>query len=174
VNACQKSLFSRFITGHGVEVLVKPQVRNALRKEKCLKKHIITLIVLALGVALIVTSSSFAGRVVTTPSGVKMEFTKEGKGPVAQPGQTVIVHYTGRLQDGKKFDSSRDRGEPFSFRLGAGQVIRGWDEALAMMKVGDRAVIVIPPQLGYGARGAGGVIPPNATLLFDVELLGTK
>lgn len=139
-----------------------------------MKKQIITLIVVALGVALCVSTLSFAGRTVTTPSGAKMEFTKEGKGPAAKPGQTVIVHYTGTLMSGRKFDSSRDRGEPFSFRLGAGQVIRGWDEALAMMKVGDRAMITIPPHLGYGARGAGGVIPPNATLLFDVELLGTK
>ncbi len=139
-----------------------------------MKKHLITLIVLALVTGLSISTASSAGRVLTTPGGVKMEITKEGTGPVPQPGQTVVVHYTGRLQDGKKFDSSRDRGEPFSFKLGAGQVIRGWDEALSVMKVGDRAMIIIPPQLGYGARGAGGVIPPNATLLFDVELLGTK
>jgi len=115
-----------------------------------------------------------AGQVMTSPSGVKIEIVKEGTGPLAKSGQTVLVHYTGALTNGKKFDSSRDRGQPFSFVLGRGQVIRGWDEALAMMKVGSRATITIPPSLGYGAAGAGNVIPPNATLVFDVELLGAK
>ena len=86
----------------------------------------------------------------------------------------MVVHYTGTLENGKKFDSSRDRGEPFSFVLGAGQVIRGWDEGLALMNVGSRAQLTIPPQLGYGSSGAGNVIPPNATLIFDVELVGVK
>lgn len=115
-----------------------------------------------------------AGRNLTTPSGLKVEVLQEGNGPVAQKGQTVVVHYTGTLENGKKFDSSRDRGEPFSFVLGAGQVIRGWDEGLALMNVGTRARLTIPPELGYGSRGAGGVIPPNATLIFDVELVGIK
>jgi len=115
-----------------------------------------------------------AGRNLTTPSGLKVEIVQEGNGPVPQKGQTVVVHYTGTLENGKKFDSSRDRGEPFSFVLGAGQVIRGWDEGLALMNVGSRARLTIPPQLGYGSSGAGNVIPPNATLIFDVELVGTK
>lgn len=108
---------------------------------------------------------------VTTDSGLKYIVIKEGDGATPKTGQTVTVHYTGTLEDGTKFDSSRDRGQPFSFKLGVGQVIKGWDEGLSTMKVGDRRTLIIPPELGYGARGAGGVIPPNATLNFDVELL---
>jgi peptidylprolyl isomerase len=109
--------------------------------------------------------------VVTTPSGLKYVELKEGTGATPQTGQTVVVHYTGTLENGTKFDSSRDRNQPFSFKLGVGQVIKGWDEGLSTMKVGGRRKLTIPAELGYGARGAGGVIPPNATLIFDVELL---
>ena len=108
---------------------------------------------------------------ITTPSGLKYEDLVEGKGDSAKPGQTVTVHYTGWLTDGKKFDSSKDRGRPFSFPLGQGRVIKGWDEGVQGMKVGGKRKLTIPPQLGYGARGAGGAIPPNATLVFEVELL---
>src|SRR4030065_289119 len=106
-----------------------------------------------------------------TDSGLKYEDTIVGNGATAAAGQNVSVHYTGWLTDGRKFDSSKDRNDPFEFKLGAGQVIRGWDEGVQGMKIGGTRKLTIPPQLGYGARGAGGVIPPNATLEFEVELL---
>jgi len=106
-----------------------------------------------------------------TDSGLKYEDLSNGDGSEATAGQTVTVHYTGWLTSGDKFDSSKDRNDPFRFRLGAGHVIRGWDEGVAGMRVGGVRKLTIPPQLGYGARGAGGVIPPNATLVFEVELL---
>ena len=115
---------------------------------------------------------------VTTPSGLRIIDTKPGDGAQPQPGQTVSVHYTGWLFEdghkGKKFDSSLDRGQPFAFPLGEGRVIKGWDEGVAGMKVGGSRTLIIPPELGYGQRGAGGVIPPGATLIFDVELLGVR
>ena len=107
-----------------------------------------------------------------TPSGLGIEEIAAGEGKVAEAGQRVTVHYTGWLTDGSKFDSSKDRNDPFEFWLGKGQVIRGWDEGVQGMKVGGTRKLTIPPQLGYGARGAGGVIPPDATLVFEVELLG--
>ncbi len=110
-------------------------------------------------------------KIVTTDSGLKYVELKQGDGASPKTGQTVVVHYTGTLEDGTKFDSSRDRNSPFQFSIGVGQVIKGWDEGVGTMKVGDRRKLIIPPDLGYGARGAGGVIPPNATLIFDVELL---
>lgn len=110
----------------------------------------------------------------TTPSGLRYEEIETGTGPQPQKGQIVQVHYTGRLTDGTKFDSSLDRGQPFEFKLGAGQVIKGWDEGLSTMRVGGKRKLLLPPELGYGARGAGGVIPPNAELLFEVHLLGIR
>jgi peptidylprolyl isomerase len=130
------------------------------------------------GAALIAMSTAANAEIVTLPSGLKYQDEVVGTGPEPKAGQQVTVQYTGWLDEGgkkgKKFDSSRDRNQPFTFPLGAGQVIKGWDEGVATMKTGGKRTLIIPPQLGYGARGAGGVIPPNATLIFDVELLGAK
>ena len=118
------------------------------------------------------------GKTMTTASGLQITDTKVGTGAQPKTGQTCVMHYTGWLYEngakGAKFDSSLDRGKPFEFQIGKGQVIKGWDEGVGTMQVGGERTLIIPPQLGYGARGAGGVIPPNATLLFDVELLGVK
>jgi peptidylprolyl isomerase len=124
------------------------------------------------------TLDASAQNLTSSPSGLKFKDDVVGTGSEPKAGQSVRVHYTGWLdqngQKGKKFDSSRDRGEPFSFTLGAGQVIAGWDQGVATMRTGGKRTLVIPPDLGYGARGARGVIPPNATLIFEVELLGTR
>ncbi len=111
---------------------------------------------------------------ITTESGLKYEDLTVGEGATAAAGQKVVVHYTGTLEDGTKFDSSKDRDMPFEFNLGAGQVIKGWDEGVAGMNIGGSRKLTIPSDLGYGAQGAGGVIPPNATLIFEVELLDLK
>jgi FKBP-type peptidyl-prolyl cis-trans isomerase FkpA len=116
-------------------------------------------------------SREFYMSIVTTDSGLKYEDLTVGEGTEAVAGKSVSVHYTGWLTDGQKFDSSKDRNDPFSFVLGGGMVIKGWDEGVQGMKVGGVRKLTIPPQLGYGVRGAGGVIPPNATLVFEVELL---
>jgi peptidylprolyl isomerase len=123
-------------------------------------------------------SAQPAARPTTTASGLQIIDTKVGTGATPKKGQTCVMHYTGWLYQngakGKKFDSSVDRGQPFEFPIGAGRVIAGWDEGVATMKVGGKRTLIIPAKLGYGERGAGGVIPPNATLIFDVELLGVK
>lgn len=115
-----------------------------------------------------------SGQPMPAPSGLEYIDVVMGTGAAAHAGQQVSVHYTGWLTNGTKFDSSVDRGQPFQFALGRGQVIRGWDEGVAGMQVGGKRRLIIPPDLGYGARGAGGVIPPNATLIFDVELLDAR
>ena len=138
--------------------------------------------VLALAIAAAVMplgrADAATNQVIEMPNGLKYTDTKTGDGAAATPGNKVSVHYTGWLYNtgakGAKFDSSVDRGQPFQFTLGAHQVIAGWDEGVAGMKVGGKRTLIIPPELGYGARGAGGVIPPNATLMFDVELLGVQ
>ena len=119
-----------------------------------------------------------AGKTMTTASGLQITDTKVGTGAAPKTGQICVMHYTGWLYQngakGAKFDSSLDRGQPFEFPIGTGRVIKGWDEGVASMKVGGKRTLIIPPDLGYGARGAGGVIPPNATLIFEVELLDVK
>ncbi|HEX6440918.1 MAG TPA: FKBP-type peptidyl-prolyl cis-trans isomerase [Stellaceae bacterium] len=138
--------------------------------------------VLALAIAAVVTPpgrvDAANNQVVEMPNGLKYTDTKTGDGASATPGNKVSVHYTGWLYNngakGTKFDSSVDRGQPFQFTLGAHQVIAGWDEGVVGMKIGGKRTLIIPPELGYGARGAGGVIPPNATLMFDVELVGVQ
>jgi len=130
------------------------------------------------GAIVIAMTTAAASEPVKLPSGLAYTDEVVGTGPEPKTGQQVTVQYTGWLyengQKGKKFDSSRDRNQPFTFTIGAGQVIRGWDEGVATMKQGGKRTLIIPPELGYGPRGAGGVIPPNATLLFDVELLGAR
>jgi FKBP-type peptidyl-prolyl cis-trans isomerase len=133
---------------------------------------------IAAAVPLLGRVDAATNQVIEMPNGLKYTDTKTGDGAAATPGNKVSVHYTGWLYNngakGAKFDSSVDRGQPFQFTLGAHQVIAGWDEGVAGMKVGGKRTLIIPPELGYGARGAGGVIPPNATLMFDVELLGVQ
>lgn len=137
-----------------------------------------TLLAIALGLLLASPQTQAAGKTMTTASGLKIEDTHEGAGPSPKTGDTCVMHYTGWLYEngakGAKFDSSVDRGKPFAFTIGVGQVIKGWDEGVASMKVGGKRTLIIPPELGYGPRGAGRVIPPNATLLFEVELLGIQ
>jgi FKBP-type peptidyl-prolyl cis-trans isomerase len=133
---------------------------------------------IAAAVPLLGRAEAANNQVIEMPNGLKYTDTKTGNGATATSGNKVSVHYTGWLYNngakGAKFDSSVDRGQPFQFTLGAHQVIAGWDEGVAGMKVGGKRTLIIPPELGYGARGAGGVIPPNATLMFDVELLGVQ
>jgi len=138
------------------------------------------LLSLLIGLSFVVTTpvlakkKADAGKKKEGSGGLVVKDEVVGKGSEATAGMLVTVHYTGTLTDGKKFDSSRDRNQPFTFKLGVGQVIKGWDEGVSGMKVGGKRKLVIPPDMGYGPAGAGGVIPPNATLNFDVELLDVK
>ena len=133
---------------------------------------------LAASVTTTASIAQTAGTTMTTPTGLRMTDTKVGTGATPKTGQICVMHYTGWLYQngakGQKFDSSVDRGQPFEFPIGTRRVIAGWDEGVATMKVGGKRTLIIPPELGYGARGAGGVIPPNATLIFEVELLNVK
>ena len=142
------------------------------------RSAVFTLAVISGGAAIASPVLAQTGKPVTTPSGLQIIDSKVGTGPSPKTGQTCVMHYTGWLYEngakGKKFDSSVDRGQPFEFKIGQHQVIAGWDEGVASMKVGGRRTLIIPAALGYGAQGASNVIPPNATLMFDVELLGIK
>jgi len=147
-------------------------------RRSALATAVATTTAVAITGVLILSESANAQQEVATPSGLKYIDTKVGTGAAPKTGQTCVMHYTGWLYDGgkkgAKFDSSVDRGQPFEFKIGQRQVIGGWDEGVATMKVGGKRTLIIPPELGYGARGAGNVIPPNATLMFDVELLAIK
>jgi len=142
------------------------------------RSAVVKLAVISGGAAIAAPSFAQTGKPMTTASGLQIVDTKVGAGASPKTGQTCVMHYTGWLYEngakGKKFDSSVDRGEPFEFKIGVRQVIAGWDEGVASMKVGGKRTLIIPAALGYGAQGAGGVIPPNATLIFDLELLGIK
>jgi peptidylprolyl isomerase len=142
------------------------------------RRGVVVAALAAASTGVIMSESADAQTVTTTPDGLQIIELKVGTGPSPKPGQICVMHYTGWLYEngkkGAKFDSSVDRGQPFEFPIGRQQVIAGWDEGVATMKVGGKRTLIIPPALGYGARGAGGVIPPNATLIFDVELLGVK
>lgn len=142
------------------------------------RRTILTTMFGGFAAAIATRASAQQGKPMTTASGLQIIDVKEGTGASPKKGQTCVMHYTGWLYDngqkGKKFDSSVDRNEPFEFPIGQGHVIKGWDEGVSTMKVGGKRTLIIPPTLGYGARGAGGVIPPNATLMFDVELLAVK
>ena len=142
------------------------------------RSAVFTLAVISAGAAIDSPALAQTGNPMTTPSGLQIIDSKVGSGPSPKTGQTCVMHYTGWLYEngakGKKFDSSVDRGQPFEFKIGQHQVIAGWDEGVASMKVGGKRTLIIPAALGYGAQGAGNVIPPNATLMFDVELLGIK
>jgi len=142
------------------------------------RRHTLAAALASLAVGTSFATAQPAGKKMTTPSGLQIEDTKVGTGATPKTGQTCVMHYAGWLYEngakGKKFDSSVDRGQPFDFPIGTGRVIKGWDEGVATMQVGGKRTLIIPPALGYGARGAGGVIPPNATLIFEVELLDVK
>ncbi len=152
-------------------------MRNLTRRHVLVAAPLVAATAVVAGAPLTALAQT-AGKTMTTPSGLQITDTKVGTGATPKRGQTCVMHYTGWLYEngakGKKFDSSRDRGQPFEFPIGMGRVIKGWDEGVATMKVGGQRTLIIPPELGYGARGAGGVIPPNATLMFDVELLAVK
>jgi FKBP-type peptidyl-prolyl cis-trans isomerase FkpA len=144
--------------------------------KKTIARLLLAVLILGFGMSVRAASSNKkgSGTALETVKDLKIEDLKKGTGAIAESGKTVSVNYTGWLTDGKKFDSSFDHGQPFEFKLGSGQVIPGWDKGVAGMKVGGKRKLIIPPGLGYGANGAGGVIPPNATLVFEVELLAVK
>ena len=163
------TLFAGFGFSQTRRQTVQHKVKKMTVKRKINKKTIVRKRTIRKNIMTTPTSSA-----VTTETGLTYIITKKGDGAQLKAGDNIIVNYTGLLTNGAKFDSSLDRSEPFSFPLGAGRVIKGWDEGFGKLKVGDHATLIIPPSIGYGARGAGGVIPPDATLIFIVEVIGVK
>ena len=163
------SLFAGFGYGQTRQPSVRQKAKQTTVKRKINQQRIVRKRIIRKKIMTTPTSSA-----ITTESGLTYIITKKGAGAQLKAGDNIIVNYTGLLTNGAKFDSSLDRGEPFSFPLGAGRVIKGWDEGFSKLKVGDHATLIIPPSIGYGARGAGGVIPPDATLIFIVEVIGVK
>jgi len=139
-----------------------------------MKRNLKIVVLLGGFVVFLVAAAVGAAETITTPSGLKIEYSQKGNGPKPEKGQTAVVHYTGTLENGAEFDCTRDRNEPVELKIGVDKVIPGFDEGLMHMRVGDRVNLTVPPQLGYGARGLEGAIPPNATLYFDVEMLRIK
>ena len=162
------SIFTGFAVSQTKKTVRRP-VKKTIIKKKIVKKTVFRK--RNIKKRKIMTTASNA---VTTASGLTYIITKAGDGAPLKAGDDIIVNYTGLLTNGQKFDSSLDRGAPFSFPLGAGRVIKGWDEGFGKLKIGDHATLIIPPSIGYGAQGAGGVIPPDATLIFIVEVIGVK
>jgi FKBP-type peptidyl-prolyl cis-trans isomerase len=185
-------VFLYALLGKGFSISFEPISRRflyhpSLPWEKTMPQKITLILLLALSIVLLAQTkkpassakkadgpTAVSGKPTTTPSGLEYWDIKKGSGKLAEKGKKVSVHYTGWLTDGKEFDSSRDVGEPIQFNLGTGEVIKGWDEGIAGMKVGGKRQLRIPPALGYGPRGFGSSIPPNATLVFDVELMDVK
>lgn len=163
------SLFAGFASGQTRQSNVRSKAKKTTVKRKINVKRIVRKRIIRKK-----TMTTPASSAVTTESGLTYIITKKGTGAQLKTGDNIIVNYTGLLTNGTKFDSSLDRSEPFSFPLGAGRVIKGWDEGFSKLKVGDHATLIIPPSIGYGASGAGGVIPPDATLIFIVEVIGVK
>lgn len=176
----KKSIFLLFLTltlGASVSMAQtkkRPTVKRAAIKRATVKKTSTPAKKTAATTVKKMTNNTTNSAAVTTESSLTYIITKNGDGAAVKSGDEVIVNYTGMLTNGQKFDSSLDRNEPFSFPVGAGMVIKGWDEGLQKLRVGDHAILTIPASIGYGARGAGGIIPPNATLIFIIEVLGVK
>jgi FKBP-type peptidyl-prolyl cis-trans isomerase len=170
----KKSIFALFLIVIVCASISMAQTRKRTTKRTTIKTTSGKVISRKAGTAKTMNNTTANNQAITTASGLTYIITKRGDGEQIKAGDDVIVNYTGLLTNGLKFDSSLDRGEPFSFPVGAGRVIKGWDEGLQKLRIGDHATLIIPASIGYGSRGAGGLIPPDATLIFIIEVLGVK